>query len=420
VGDAGGLGLVHRDVGGADQVVEHWPWRGKSAAPIAAVRPRRHRRSVCRRAATDALGAAAHADAVLDAGQQDHELVAAPPADDVGVTNGRTQTLGGCLQHEVAELVAERVVDLLEAVEVDQHHADTGVEPVGGEQRLLGLTFELATVDETGEVVGGGPPLERATVEQERPAGECHQDRCRARAEQVRSGAVAERVRHRRRRCADTDRAPSFGRARVSTTTRRPSTVSGLFRPVRLFPGVADTSMSTVRPRTRRSSRRAARRSRASSDGQTQRRRHVLGETIRNESVVCRRRAPGSRSPMLRRRRRNGQVRTDRRRCSAPRRRSRCRRRDVTPNEPDQSGRVGVVGDVRRPQRHARSCSPPTDPPAAPSPRRAPPARCAARRLLTIETDVATSSTTLPTSAPSRISLMSEHRHGRCPNLRKY
>jgi hypothetical protein len=125
-------------------------------------------RAVAERAG-DPLRAGAHTGAVLDAGQQDHELVAAPPADDIGVTNRCTQPPGRCLQHEVTELVPQRVVDLLEAVEVDQHQADTGVEAVSSEQRLLGDPFEFATVDEAGQLVGGGASLERPPVQQERP-----------------------------------------------------------------------------------------------------------------------------------------------------------------------------------------------------------------------------------------------------------
>ena len=97
-------------------------------------------------------------------GQQDHELVAAPAADHVGVAHGARQPSGTFLQHEVAELVAERVVDLLEAVQVDEHHAQPGVEARAVEDRFVGQPFELATVDEARSVRRSSPAVRASCV----------------------------------------------------------------------------------------------------------------------------------------------------------------------------------------------------------------------------------------------------------------
>ena len=73
-------------------------------------------------------------------GQQDAELVAAEPRDHVLLSERRAQALGHLLQQAVAGVVAERVVDLLEVIEVDQHH---GRRPAGVDDPL-GLMTEAA------------------------------------------------------------------------------------------------------------------------------------------------------------------------------------------------------------------------------------------------------------------------------------
>ena len=58
---------------------------------------------------------------------QDHELVAAEARDDVGVAHGAAQPVGDRAQQLVAAGMAERVVDLLELVEVDEVHGARAV-----------------------------------------------------------------------------------------------------------------------------------------------------------------------------------------------------------------------------------------------------------------------------------------------------
>ena len=57
---------------------------------------------------------------VGDLRQHGDELVAADPRDDVLVAEAFGQPLGGGAQENVAGIVAERVVDVLEVVEVEQ------------------------------------------------------------------------------------------------------------------------------------------------------------------------------------------------------------------------------------------------------------------------------------------------------------
>ena len=55
-------------------------------------------------------------------GQDEHEFLAAVPADHVGRAQVRGDRLGDAPQHDVADGVAVRVVDRLEMVDVDERH----------------------------------------------------------------------------------------------------------------------------------------------------------------------------------------------------------------------------------------------------------------------------------------------------------
>jgi hypothetical protein len=91
-------------------------------------------------------------------------LAAADARDDVRRAHARAQLLGDDLEDAVAERVAVLVVDLLEAVEVDEHQRQLapvarGALDLGVERRL-----ERASVGEAGERVGGGLRVELGDV----------------------------------------------------------------------------------------------------------------------------------------------------------------------------------------------------------------------------------------------------------------
>ena len=67
-----------------------------------------------------------------------------------------TQTVGDLLQQEIAGRVAERVVDLLEAVEVDQHHRDLRVGRALPREHVGESLLEQDAVREPGEIVVQG------------------------------------------------------------------------------------------------------------------------------------------------------------------------------------------------------------------------------------------------------------------------
>ena len=88
-----------------------------------------------------------------EVGQEGHELVAAEPGDDVRLAHLGGEPGGGLDEELVADRVPERVVDVLEAVEVDEQDRD--VPPARPVQRRLDATGELAAVRQPGEPVLG-------------------------------------------------------------------------------------------------------------------------------------------------------------------------------------------------------------------------------------------------------------------------
>ena len=72
----------------------------------------------------DAIGTRPDRRGLVEAREQDDELVAAPPTDGVGLAHRRVEAVGGALQDQVTELVAECVVDLLEVINVEQNEAE--------------------------------------------------------------------------------------------------------------------------------------------------------------------------------------------------------------------------------------------------------------------------------------------------------
>ena len=67
--------------------------------------------------------------------EQHGELVAAEAAHQVAVAHRAAQAAGEGLQHAVADAVAERVVDHLEAVEVEEEHGQAAAAQAGGGER---------------------------------------------------------------------------------------------------------------------------------------------------------------------------------------------------------------------------------------------------------------------------------------------
>ncbi len=87
----------------------------------------------------------------VHAGQHDHELLAAEPADGVALAHDRAQRGGGERERAVALGVPERVVDPLEVVEVDDDDAHRRA--VGGVERRAQALLAAAVVEQAGQAV---------------------------------------------------------------------------------------------------------------------------------------------------------------------------------------------------------------------------------------------------------------------------
>ena len=94
--------------------------------------------------------------AVAGAPDQDGELVPAEPGDGVPGADRRPQPVGHLPQQRVAGLVAEGVVDRLEAVEVDEDDRRRDVPPVTAAQGLADAVGEEGPVGQAGEGVVEG------------------------------------------------------------------------------------------------------------------------------------------------------------------------------------------------------------------------------------------------------------------------
>ena len=91
--------------------------------------------------------------ACLDFGQQHHEFVASLAADGIGEADARLQALGDRLQQLVADRMPERIVDVLEVVEVQIHQGDLLAMTLRERDRLRQAVGQQRTVRQSREKV---------------------------------------------------------------------------------------------------------------------------------------------------------------------------------------------------------------------------------------------------------------------------
>ena len=101
----------------------------------------------------DLLGADARVFGVHHLGQQDHEFIAALPAHRVGVAHAGEQALGGALQQFVPDRVAQRVVDVLEVIQIEEKQRELFLAPLRQADRLSQPVAEQDPVGQFGEAV---------------------------------------------------------------------------------------------------------------------------------------------------------------------------------------------------------------------------------------------------------------------------
>ena len=89
-------------------------------------------------------------------GQQDGELVAAKPCHGVRLTKRGTQPRRHDLQHLIAGVMSERVVDVFEAVEIENQQRQRTHLALGLEQPLVQSIVKQGSVREVGQLVVKG------------------------------------------------------------------------------------------------------------------------------------------------------------------------------------------------------------------------------------------------------------------------
>ncbi len=152
VAAARALGDVHDDVGTAHQ----------RAGVVAVLREQRHADAgadvdrlaleLDRRTQGRGHGTRHRARAfAIGAGQHDRELVATEARHGVAIAQRSAQPVGDLAQHRVAGDVTERVVDALEAVEVEQQHRQPAAGGARRAQRLLDARHQPRAVRQAGE-----------------------------------------------------------------------------------------------------------------------------------------------------------------------------------------------------------------------------------------------------------------------------
>ncbi len=164
------LAGVHRDVGGADQLVlraavpraqRHADGDADAHRAPAALR----RVGLDRRGenAADPLRERQHLGLLRAARGHDDELVAAPARDE-GPEAALHQPRGDDAQHVVAHVVALQVVDLLEPVEVEEQHREPGLGLCRTLQQLAQALRQCRPVEQAGQRIGRGQAGERLCV----------------------------------------------------------------------------------------------------------------------------------------------------------------------------------------------------------------------------------------------------------------
>ncbi len=158
-----GLGIVHRDVGLDEQVLGGQVVTGGVRRDTDRCR---HVRVTL--AVDDGTGAADVAEqllghesrgALVGQGQSDGELVAAHAAHDVGLAQAAPQRAGQPGDEVVSGGVSQRVVDELEAVQVEREHRTAGAAAPGVGEQLTQLFVKAPPVDQPGQGVVVGEIL---------------------------------------------------------------------------------------------------------------------------------------------------------------------------------------------------------------------------------------------------------------------
>ena len=97
----------------------------------------------------------------IDAGQHEQKFLAAPPDQDVVGADRSPQQVADVAQQLIARLVPERVVHLLEAIDVDQDAAERPPFALGARDLVRDVFLAAAAIGQAGQRIGCGEMLQR-------------------------------------------------------------------------------------------------------------------------------------------------------------------------------------------------------------------------------------------------------------------
>ena len=109
--------------------------------------------------ALDGVDAVADGAVVGEGGGEEDELVSADAGEGVGGVEGLAEVVGDLAEDLVAGVVAEGVVDFLEAVEVEQEEGERAVGAAGALEAWVRRSSKRRRLGEAGELVVEGEPL---------------------------------------------------------------------------------------------------------------------------------------------------------------------------------------------------------------------------------------------------------------------
>src|ERR1700691_2395952 len=89
----------------------------------------------------------------LDFGKQHYELISALPAYGIRAAEAIPEARGDGLEQPVADRMSERIVDVLESVEIEKQHRDAGLMSQRCRDRLAYAVVEENSIGQTSEEI---------------------------------------------------------------------------------------------------------------------------------------------------------------------------------------------------------------------------------------------------------------------------
>lgn len=149
------FGVIHRGIGCLEQRrgVTTVQWIQSDADAAADLKVVSFYRKGRAQHPQDLVGNGCGIAVALDFAQADHEFIASQATDAVLVAQACLHPQSRRLKKEIADVMAERIVDVLEMIQIDKQHGDQGFVAVRMRDRLLQPVFQKYPVRQSGQHV---------------------------------------------------------------------------------------------------------------------------------------------------------------------------------------------------------------------------------------------------------------------------